>query len=277
MTANRRSFLKQLGLGVAGLNFVASSPLCLSAAAAGVRHLPRGTPETQGVSSAGILAFLSAVGKSKHEFHSFMMVRHGHVIAEGWWAPYRKTARHMLYSLSKSFTSTAVGFAVTEGRLTVEDSVTSLFPDDLPATVSDNLAALRVKHLLTMSVGHAKDSTPIITKEQNWVKSFLSLPIENAPGSTFLYNSGATYMLSAIVQKLSGQKVIDYLPPAPIRAAGHFRHDLGNVPARHQYRWMGIERSNRRSCEVWRVLPPAGHLERAASIALGVGGKSDDF
>lgn len=213
MTANRRTFLKQLGFGVAGLNFVASSPLCLSASAAGLRHLPRGTPESQGVSSAGILAFLGAIGESKHEFHSFMMVRHGHVVAEGWWTPYRKTARHMLYSLSKSFTSTAVGFAVTEGRLTVEDSVTSLFPDDLPATVSDNLAALRVKHLLTMSVGHAKDSTPIITKEQNWVKSFLSLPVANAPGSTFLYNSGATYMLSAIVQKLSGQKVIDYLRP----------------------------------------------------------------
>ena len=88
-----------------------------------------------------------------------------------------------------------------------------LFPRDLPENVSGNLAALRVKHLLTMSVGHAKDSTPIITKEQNWVKSFLSLPIYNAPGSTFLYNSGATYMLSAIVQKVSGKKAIDFLRP----------------------------------------------------------------
>jgi CubicO group peptidase (beta-lactamase class C family) len=82
-----------------------------------------------------------------------------------------------------------------------------------PPTVSENLAALRVKHLLTMSVGHAADSTPIITKEQNWVRAFLALPIANPPGSAFLYNSGATYMLSAIVQKLSGQKVVDYLRP----------------------------------------------------------------
>jgi hypothetical protein len=74
-----------------------------------------------------------------------------------------------------------------------------------------------------MSVGHAKDSTPIITKEKNWVKTFLSLPIENPPGSVFLYNSGATYMLSAIVQKVSGEKVIDYLRPrlfAPLDIRG---------------------------------------------------------
>ncbi len=213
MTPNRRTFLKQLGFSAAGLGLVSSLPVCLSADAASGRQLPRAVPESQGVSSAGILAFLGAIAESKHEFHSFMMVRHGHVVAEGWWAPYRKTARHMLYSLSKSFTSTAVGFAVTEGRFDVDAPVSSFFPDELPATVNDKLANLRVKHLLTMSVGHAKDSTPIITREQDWVKSFLSLPIANEPGSVFLYNSGASYMLSAIVQKVSGQKVIDYLRP----------------------------------------------------------------
>ncbi len=212
---NRRTFFKQLGLGAAGLGLVSTFPACLSAEGGlfGSDTLPRSRPEAQGVSSAGIVAFLEAVGNSKHEFHSLMMVRHGHVIAEGWWAPYRARANHMLYSLSKSFTSTALGFAVCEGKLEVDDRVTSFFPEDLPESVSANLARLRVKHLLTMSVGHAKDSTPINTKEQDWVKSFLSLPIENPPGSTFLYNSGATYMLSALVQKLSGERVLDYLRP----------------------------------------------------------------
>jgi CubicO group peptidase (beta-lactamase class C family) len=213
MTLHRRSFLKQLGLGAAGLGLVSAWPGRSAAQEAAARQLPRSTPEEQGVSSAGLLAFLEEMQKSRHEFHSFMLVRNGHVIAEGWWAPYRDTALHMLYSLSKSFTSTAVGFAVSEGKLKVNDAVTSFFPDDLPAEVSANLAALRVKHLLTMSVGHATDSTPIITKEKNWVKAFLALPIVNPPGSAFLYNSGATYMLSAIVQKVSGQKVMDYLRP----------------------------------------------------------------
>jgi CubicO group peptidase (beta-lactamase class C family) len=213
MTSDRRIFLKQLGLGVVGLSLTSALPECFAAQQAVHRRLPRSTPEAQGVSSAELLDFLEAVGKSQHEFHSFMMVRHGQVIVEGWWSPYAPDLNHMLYSLSKSFTSTAIGLAVTEGRLRVEDPVISFFPNDLPASIGENLAALKVKHLLTMSVGHAKDSTPVITRTDNWVKSFLALPLANPPGSTFLYNSGATYMLSAIVQKLTGQKVIDYLGP----------------------------------------------------------------
>jgi CubicO group peptidase (beta-lactamase class C family) len=167
----------------------------------------------QGVSSASILEFLAAAEKAGHELHGFMVARHGNIIAEGWWTPYRSGAVHSLYSLSKSFTSTAVGFVVAEGKLNVEEHVLKFFPDQRPPAVSDNLAALRVRDLLDMSVGHATDSTPIITKEHDWVKTFLSLPIEHPPGSTFLYDSGASYMLSAVVQKLSGQRVHDYLKP----------------------------------------------------------------
>jgi len=154
-----------------------------------------------------------AVAESKHEFHSFILARHGKVVAEGWWRPYRPTAPQMLYSLSKSFTSTAVGFAVSEHRLSVDDRVISFFPDELPETVSEHLRELRVRHLLTMSVGHAHDSTGSLWGEEDWVKKFLSLPILHPPGTGFLYNSGATYMLSAIVQRLTSQKVLDYLGP----------------------------------------------------------------
>jgi CubicO group peptidase (beta-lactamase class C family) len=205
-------FLKQIGFGAAGISLAASMPHCLAAEPA-LRQLPRSAPEAQGVSSQAILGFLDALAQSDQEFHSFMLVRHGHVVAEGWWSPYRADLNHMLYSLSKSFTSTAVGFAASEGRLKVDDTVVSFFPGDLPESVSDNLADLRVKHLLTMSVGHAADSTPLITKENNWAWKFLSLPIAYPPGSVFLYNSGASYMLSAIVQKVTGQRVVDYLAP----------------------------------------------------------------
>jgi CubicO group peptidase (beta-lactamase class C family) len=213
MNLHRRQFLKNMSIGAAGLGLASSFSGCFTSKDKVAGGLPRSAPEEQGVSSAGILAFLDATAKSTNEFHSFMMVRHGHVIAEGWWTPYRAKANNMLYSLSKSFTSTAVGFAVTEGKFTVEDPVTSFFPDDLPANVSDNLAALRVKHLLTMSVGRAKDTTHNIWTNENWVKAFLAEPIENPPGSAFLYNSSASFMLSAIVQKVTGQKVIDYLRP----------------------------------------------------------------
>ena len=176
--------------------------------------LPRSIPEDQAVSSKGIIEFLDAMDKSKHEMHSLMVLRHGNVIAEGWWSPYRPDLKHTLYSLSKSFTSTAVGFAVQEKRLTVNDKVISFFPDKLPEKVNDYLAALTVKDLLSMSAGQAPDPTgPIISKDSDWVKGFFATPILHQPGSVFLYNSAATYMLSAIVQKLTGQKIVDYLRP----------------------------------------------------------------
>lgn len=175
-------------------------------------NLLRRTPEAEGVDSRGIMAFLDAAEKSNHEFHSIMFIRHGKVVAEGWWSPYSPVLKHTLYSTSKSFTSTAVGFAVSEKRLKVTDKVTSFFPGMLPDTISPNLANMEVKDLLTMSAGQDPEPTSLIVPaDSNWVKSFLARPVVNAPGTKFLYNSLATYMLSAIVQKVTGEKIIDYL------------------------------------------------------------------
>jgi CubicO group peptidase (beta-lactamase class C family) len=176
--------------------------------------LPRSIPEIEGVSSQGIIDFLDAVARSGHEFHSFMFLRHGKVIAEGWWNPYTPELKHTMYSLSKSFSSTAIGFAVNEKRLTLQDKVISFFPEDLPDSISPFLAEMSVKDLLTMSAGQAPDPTfTVVAKDSNWVKAFLALPVVNEPGSKFLYNSLASYMLSAIVQKVTGEKAIDYLTP----------------------------------------------------------------
>jgi len=214
MTSNRRTFLKQLGYGSLGLGLVALLPGCKSGRLnIGHRRLSRNSPEAEGISSASILAFLDALQAGNHEMHSFMLVRHGSVVAEGWWSPYAPELNHTMYSMSKSFTSTAIGLAVNEGRLRVDDLVMSFFPRDRPRVISEYLAKLRVKHLLTMSTGHQKEPTTEMTAAENWVKVFLSSPITHEPGSVFMYNSGATYMLSAIIQHLTGQKLIDYLEP----------------------------------------------------------------
>jgi CubicO group peptidase (beta-lactamase class C family) len=179
-----------------------------------ITSLPRSVPEAEGVSSQGIIDFLNAVAGSRHEFHSFMFLRHGKVIAEGWWNPYKPELRHTLYSTSKSFTATAIGFAVSENRLSVNDKVVSFFPDELPDSVSPYLAEMRVRDLLSMSAGQDPDPTfKTVISDSNWVKSFLAVPVVHEPGTKFLYNTLATYMLSAIVQKVTEEKLIDFLKP----------------------------------------------------------------
>lgn len=172
-------------------------------------RLVRATPESQGVSSAAIAKFLRAADEKVNSMHSVMILRHGKVIAEAWWAPEDATKPHVLWSLSKSFTSTAVGLAVEEGKLSIEDRVVGFFPDDLPAEPSENLRKMQVKDLLTMSTGHADE--PNVRQSQDWIKSFLAHPLPHPPGTFFRYNTPATFMQSAIVQKVTGKTVVDYL------------------------------------------------------------------
>src|SRR5437764_602378 len=94
--------------------------------------LPRSAPEAQGVSSPAVLKFIDSADKEIDSFHSFMLVRHAHIVAEAWWAPYNREAPHALYSLSKSFTSTAVGLAIAENKLSLDDELVKLFPDESP-------------------------------------------------------------------------------------------------------------------------------------------------
>lgn len=205
MVCSRRSFLRSASLPVAGL----WQPRTF--AGPGSAGLERSTPETEGVASSAIEEFLAAAAEEHFELHSFMMVRHGRVIAEAWWEPYGPDDLHAMYSVSKSFTAMAAGFAVADGLLNLDDHVISFFPDDLPRDVSANLEAMRVRDLLTMTTGHERPVTQVCILEENWVRTFLAQSIDYPPGTRFLYNTAAAYMCSAIVQKVTGRTVLDNL------------------------------------------------------------------
>jgi CubicO group peptidase (beta-lactamase class C family) len=175
--------------------------------------LPRSTPERQGISSAAVLSFVEAADREVDQMHSFMLVRHGHVVAEGWWGPFDARTPHVLYSLSKSFTSTAVGLAVAEGKLSLDDEVLKFFPEEAPAEPSPNLRSMRVRDLLRMSSGNQTEADFFAPGDATWVRRFLAHPVPFKPGTHFLYNSPATYMLSAVVQKATGQTLLEYLRP----------------------------------------------------------------
>lgn len=183
----------------------------LAIAADPAKSLPRSSPEAQGVASKSVLDFIQSADKNIDSLHSFMLVRHGKVVTEGWWGPYNAATKHELYSLSKSFTSTAVGLAIADGKLKLEDPVIKFFPDDVPADASPQLKAMRVRDLLTMSTGH--ESEPKVGPKEAWTKTFLSHPVTKEPGTHFLYNTPSTYMQSAIVQKQTGMTTYDFLKP----------------------------------------------------------------
>ncbi|APZ96513.1 serine hydrolase domain-containing protein [Fuerstiella marisgermanici] len=193
------------------LKFVLCMPTLSTYVLAQSDPLPRSTPEAQGVSSAQIREFIEAADKQVDSMHSFMLVRQGHVVAEAWWAPESADKPHVLWSLSKSFTSTAVGLAVEEGKLSIDDRVLKFFPEDAPAKPSNNLKAMRIRDLLTMNAGHQNELN--WREADHWAKAFLAHPVPHKPGTHFRYNTPATYMLSAIVQKVTGETVLDYLTP----------------------------------------------------------------
>jgi CubicO group peptidase (beta-lactamase class C family) len=176
---------------------------------------PRSTPEKLGMSSGAIARFLDAVQSRGVEMHTFMLLRHGQVAAEGAWAPYRLDAPHMLFSLSKSVSATGIGLAVQEGLLSVDDLVISFFPEYITEAVAANMANLRIRHLLSMSTGHDVDTGIAQRLEPggDWIRAFFETPIVHPPGTFFLYNSGGSYMLSAIVQRVTGQTLVDYVRP----------------------------------------------------------------
>jgi CubicO group peptidase (beta-lactamase class C family) len=178
-----------------------------------MRSLPRSTPEAQGLTTTALDAFVAALDNSEQEIQTLMLVRHGHVVREAEWAPYRLADPHLLFSISKSFTSMAVGLVVEAGLLSVDDKVVSFFDEELPEKISDNLAAMRIRDLLTMTTGHAEDTLRELSRDERMTRSFLELKVEHEPGTHFAYNSGATYLLSAILQRLTGERLLDYLKP----------------------------------------------------------------
>ena len=176
--------------------------------------LPRDTLDARNVRASGIHDFVAAL-ESLGSVRSFMLVRHGSVVAEQWWSPGSPDAAAEIWSVSKSFTSTAVGLAVGESRLALTDRVVDLLPEDAPADIDDRLARLTVRDLLTMSTGHAVESLPDDerTITSRWAQHVLAQPLEFDPGTHFQYNSGASYLLSAIIQTQTGMTELDYLTP----------------------------------------------------------------
>lgn len=175
--------------------------------------LPKTTLSDAHIDPAGIRNFLDACRGMGDDLHAVLLLRDGKIAYEGYFDPYCPEDKRHVFSISKSWTATAVGMAITEGRFALTDKVISFFPEKCPDSISENLAAMEVRHLLCMGTGH-NEEPPVMTRtDLDWVSGFLSYPVEHKPGTHFAYNSLATYMLAAILHKTTGEDLVSYLTP----------------------------------------------------------------
>jgi CubicO group peptidase (beta-lactamase class C family) len=250
--------------------------------------LPRGT---QGFDPAALEGFIRAVEEQRLGVHSVMVVRHGHVVAEEWWAPYTPEQPHIMFSVSKAFTSAAVGIAAAEGRVSLDEPVLNVFPSYASPRVRRNMGAVQIRHLLAMASGHAIDTMHFMRHlpEHDWIEIFLSVAPEYPPGSYFCYDSGASHVLSAIVQARTGQTVRDYLMPRLFEPLGiaepavessprginlgasGFRLRTEELAAFGQLYLQGGEWGGR------RLLPAAWVAEASTSAVSTAGGENPDW
>jgi CubicO group peptidase (beta-lactamase class C family) len=247
------------------------------------RSLPRSTPADQQVDPAAILRFVDVVdGNPDVEMHSLMVVRHGHVVAQGWWAPYTAERPHLLYSLSKSFTSTAAAFAVAEGLLGLDDTVISHF-SEYDADITDPASrSIRVRHVAAMACGHTREmrGEAIAGDRTDPVRGFLLIPPDREPGTVFAYSQPCTYTLASIIQRNAGLPLTQYLRPRLFDPLGIGPVSWATFPPGREQGFSGLYARTEDIAKLGQLylqrgqwdgtqLIPAAWVEQATSVQVG--------
>ncbi|MDD6796961.1 MAG: serine hydrolase, partial [Clostridia bacterium] len=169
------------------------------------------SPEDMGISSQAIRNFLERLENHKLPMHSFLLMRHGKLLSETYYEPYSADIPHRMFSITKSFTSLAIGFLEDEGKLSLDDKIVGFFPEKQPEGGADPLIAkTTVRDMLRMASPHDKTTYKQIEID-DWVKTFFIAEPKHLPGAFFAYDTSATHTLTALVEKLTGQSLLDYL------------------------------------------------------------------
>lgn len=173
--------------------------------------LQRTTPESQGLSSKMVMQMIDTLmAQTDTDVHGIMVMRHGKVVAEKFCSPWAAPYGHTLYSCSKTFTAVAVGLAIGDSLLTLDTKMADVLTDVMPAVPGDSMAQITVRDLLTMRSGLPVD-TEMRNRTRDWMRTYLSKGMVGLPGTLFAYDSIDSYLLAAMVQRVTGRKMMDYL------------------------------------------------------------------
>ena len=170
-------------------------------------------PEAKGISASCIIDTLSEIDIRGISMHSFLLCKDDCLVAEGYYAPVKKNDLHRMFSVTKSFVSIAIGLLQEEGRLSLDDSIVKFFPEYVPNTSETHpwLLATTIRDMLSMRSCHASTTYDKFSSKTDWVKSFFTVAPTHKPGTVFHYDTSATHTLCALVEKLTGMKMLDYL------------------------------------------------------------------
>ncbi len=208
-----------------------------------VVSLPCADPSELGIDPAGIAGFLDALESDPTtEPHSLILLRHGRIAAQGWWSPYEPQQPQLLYSLSKTFAVTALGIAAGEGLLNLDDLVLPFFPEYQDDVTDDRVRRIRIRHLAAMASGHTVDTLEPAMRidPDELVRGFLRTPPEREPGSVFAYNQPCTYTLAAVLTRLTGGTLVDYLRPRLLDPIGVGEVSWQHDPTGQELGWSGL-------------------------------------
>ncbi|GGN97674.1 serine hydrolase domain-containing protein [Saccharibacillus kuerlensis] len=197
------------------------------------------------------------------EVNGLVLLSGGHIVVEWYREPYRRGVPQLLYSLSKSVTSIAVGIACDLGLLRLDDRVISFFPNKLPlgAELSPHLDAMKVRHLLSMTAGHEEDIYPAVVSQRDWAAAFLNQPVQRVPGTHYRYSTPSTYMLSAIVERVSRMNLVDFLMPTLFGPLGIDRPTWETCPLGAAAGGMGLSLSTEDVAKFGQMLLDGGVYE----------------
>ncbi|GBG05599.1 serine hydrolase [Paenibacillus agaridevorans] len=182
--------------------------------------LPTGIPEEEGIPSSSILNFIKCLEANHLCMHSVIILRSGKIVSEGYWSPFTVDKKHRMYSTSKSFVSVAIGLMEGEGLLSLDDRVITFFPEKLPLKgVHPYIEKMTIRDLLMMASAHEKTTFKQVD-DDDWVRTFFTVPPTHLPGTVFSYDTSATITLTAIIEKVSGMSLLEYMHPRLLTPIG---------------------------------------------------------
>lgn len=165
----------------------------------------------ENINTGALCDFIKRCYADGTHIHSFQYARGEDVLAKVGLEPYSFDEPMLVYSLSKSFTSICVGIAQSEGLLNIEERIVDIFPEKCPAVISENLAKMRIKDCLCMTSGHSSCIFEHLQNDPDPIRYFLAQPVENTPGTNFVYCTASTYICGAAISKRSGLDLLEYL------------------------------------------------------------------